>query len=63
MENKIHEIANKKGISIAWLSRTSGVARSNLYEIMNNKTEPNLLTVKKIADALDTSISKLFPTA
>lgn len=63
MMNKIHEIADSKGISITWLSKTSGVARSHLYEIMNNKANPSMLTAKRIADTLGTNISKLFPNS
>jgi len=61
MKNKIHDIADSKGISIAWLSRTSGIARSHLYRIMNDEMNPSMLTAKRIADTLQTTISKLFP--
>ena len=63
MINKIHDIADSKGISITWLSKTSGVARSHIYDIMNDKANPSMLTAKRIADTLQTTISKLFPNA
>lgn len=61
MANNIKKIADEKGIKIIWLSRTTGIARSHLYDIMANKANPSIITAYKISNALDTDIKKLFP--
>ena len=63
MKNKIHDVADSKGISIVWLSKTSGIGRSHLYRIMNDEANPSMKTAKRIADTLGTNISKLFPNS
>lgn len=62
MVNKIHEIADNQGMSIIFLSKKSGVARSHLYNIMSQRVNPSMNTAKRIADALGSTIHKLFPT-
>ena len=46
----------KKGISLDELARRSGVSKSMLSQIEQEKTNPTVITVWKISRALDTTI-------
>ena len=55
---KLREIKN---ISINKLAKLSGVSRSYIIELENNqKTNPTMSTLRKIAEALDVNIKELF---
>lgn len=56
----IWEIRNKKGIKLRALAELSGVSKTQLNEIENNKVSPTLVTLEKIAKALEVDINKLF---
>jgi transcriptional regulator with XRE-family HTH domain len=49
----------KKGISLDELARRSGVSKSMLSQIEQEKTNPTVITVWKISRVLDTSIEEL----
>jgi len=49
----------KKGISLDELSRRSGVSKSMLSQIEQEKTNPTVITVWKISRVLDTTIEEL----
>ncbi|HHY81331.1 MAG TPA: helix-turn-helix domain-containing protein [Clostridiales bacterium] len=52
----------KKGISLDELARRSGVSKSMLSQIEQEKTNPTVITVWKISRALDTTIEELVET-
>ena len=56
---KILYIRKKKNISIEELSKRSGVSKSMLSQIEQEKTNPTVVTVWKIARSLDINIEKL----
>lgn len=59
--NRIDEISKKKNISKMQLARDTGISRSHLYEIINGNSEPKISIAWKIAKALDSDISEVFP--
>ena len=61
MPNKIKEIAKEKNIKIVKLSEETGLARSYLYDLINQKSSPNLRTARLIATVLNSTIDEIFP--
>lgn len=59
--NKINEIAKKKNISKMQIVRSTGISRSHLYEIIDGISQPTIPIAWKIAKALDSDISEVFP--
>ena len=57
---KIRELRIKQKTSLNELAAKASVSPGFLSQIENGKSEPSLTTIKKIADALNISISKLF---
>lgn len=57
--NRITELKNKKGISWEQLLYSAGLAKSVGTEIKHARVEPKLLTVCKIALALEMTPSEL----
>ncbi|MHB8084122.1 transcriptional regulator [Clostridium botulinum] len=51
-KNTIKTLRIKKGLSIAELSRRSGVNRKTIYRIENNKVNPRDYTIAKIENIL-----------
>ena len=59
----IKEIRKKKNITVYKLSQITGIARTYLLELENNKKfNPTLSVMYKIANALDVKIDDLFYT-
>lgn len=59
----IKEIRKKKNITVYRLSKITGIARSYLLELENNKKfNPTLSVMYKIANALEVKIDDLFYT-
>ena len=59
----IKEIRKKKNITVYRLSKITGIARTYLLELENNKKfNPSLATMHKIANALEVKIDDLFYT-
>ena len=59
----IKEIRKKKNITVYRLSKMTGIARTYLLELENNKKfNPSLATMYKIANALEVKIDDLFYT-
>lgn len=55
-------VMHENGVSIAELSRKSGVPYGTLYDLVSGRTSPKKITVDTsiaIASALDTSVEKL----
>ena len=60
-QNKIKKIRTERGLSIRELSEKTGIAYSYLNELENgNKNNPTKATMDKLAEALVTTVCKLF---
>jgi putative transcriptional regulator len=57
--NRIKEILVIKGKSQIWLSQKLGKSTTTIASICNNKTQPHLKDLKKIAFILDVDIREL----
>lgn len=57
--DKIKEICEKKGMSIAELGRMIGTGKSTIHTIMTNGN-PTVETLEKIAKALDVNVRDFF---
>ncbi|MFH4920522.1 MULTISPECIES: helix-turn-helix transcriptional regulator [Staphylococcus] len=60
MNNKLEEIRKSKGISITQLSVKSGISRTTIYKLEDQKTNPSLETISKIASGLNEKPEKIF---
>lgn len=58
--SKIKRIRKSQGLTLAELSGKAGVSASFLSQIENGKQIPTIVTLKKIADALETPVKELF---
>ena len=56
----IRDIRKAKGYSIMKLKELTGLSKSTISEIENDKSSPTTATLEKIAKALDISINELF---
>lgn len=56
---RIKEIREQKGIKQKELAAAIGIAANTLSQYENEKREPDLVTIKKMAAALDVSIDAL----
>jgi len=59
--NRIKEIRTQKRISQLELSTTSNLSQSFLASVENGKKQPSVLTLLRIAKALDVSPKIFFP--
>ena len=57
--SRIKELREEKGMDQKSFAFDCGIGRTQLYMIENGKTNPRLLTLMKITDGLDISISEL----
>lgn len=57
--NRIKEILVIQGKSQVWLSKKLGKTTTTIASICNNKTQPHLKDLKKIAHYLDVDIREL----
>ena len=60
IELLIKEIRLKKKITQEELSRKSGISESYISELENNLKMPTILTLCKLAEALEVEITKLY---
>lgn len=56
----IRNIRKSKGISILKLRELTGLSKSTISELENDKSSPTAETLQKIADALDVYVSDFF---
>lgn len=63
MRLRIKEILDEKGISLTILSELTGIEKGNLSAIVNEKKNPTLDTLEKIANGLEVSLRDLFISA
>lgn len=57
--SRIKELREEKGMDQKSFAFDCGIGRTQLYMIENGKTNPRLLTLIKIADGLEISVSEL----
>ena len=57
--NRIKEMLVIKGKSQIWLSRQIGKSTTSVASICNNKSQPHLKDLKKIAEILEVDIREL----
>lgn len=60
MEVIVSKVRTEKKISLRQLARISGVKRSHLSDIENNRTSPTLDELDALAEALNVRIVDLF---
>lgn len=60
MELLIKEIRRKQNITLEELARISGISKTHINDIENNKKEPTLSVAIAIAKALNVQLTDLF---
>lgn len=60
IELRIKEIRLKMGLSQEELSKQSGVSASYISELESNSKIPSILTLCKLAEALQVKVSELY---
>lgn len=60
IEYHLYQIRSDKGISSRKLAELSGVSKSTINNIENNRYEPTLLTICMLAEALHVSPEDLY---
>lgn len=56
----VWELRNKKNFTLIQLSKRSGISKSTINNIENEKVSPTLLQMESIAIALEVNITDLF---
>ncbi len=57
---KVYEKRDEKGLTLRELSDISGISKSEINRIENQKSHPTLYTLLKIAKSLDCDVTELF---
>lgn len=60
MINNLKSIRKSKGISITELSMKSGISRTTIYKLEDQKTNPSLETIIKISSGVNEKPEKIF---
>lgn len=60
MNLRLKEVLDEKNMSLVTLSEKTGIEKGNLSAISNNKKNPTVETLSKIAKALQISLAELF---
>ena len=60
MINSLKDIRISKGISITELSLRSGISRTTIYKLEDQKTNPSLETIIKISSGVNEKPEKIF---
>lgn len=61
--NRINQLCKQRNITPNALSYISGVPQSTIKSILNNETQnPGVVTIKKICDGLEITLSEFFST-
>jgi len=56
---KIRDILKQKNRSVSWLQRETGISKYSLDLIVKELKSPTTKQIKKIAEALDVSVSEI----
>jgi transcriptional regulator with XRE-family HTH domain len=60
---RIIELCHQKQVAINAIANTAGISPSTIYSILNTKSKsPEIVTIKKICDGLEISLSDFFNT-
>lgn len=57
--NKVKEVIDRRGTSQSWLAEQVGITKNAMNSIYQNKSQPRLETLFKIAQALEVDICDL----
>lgn len=60
MDLRLKEVLDEKNMSLVSLSEKTGIEKGNLSAIANNKKNPTVETLSKIANALEIPMWQLF---
>ena len=60
MELRIKEVLKEKGLTAVWLASQIEITQPSMSNIVNDKINPSLDTLERIASALNVPISELF---
>ena len=60
IQNRVLDLLNKSNFSAEKLSYSSGISKSCLSEIINNKKTPTSFTIAKLCAGLNISISSFY---
>ncbi len=58
--NNVKNLRRKKGYSIMKIRELTGLSKSTISELENDKSSPTAETLKKIADAIDVNVEEFF---
>ncbi len=61
MQNNIRAIAHEKNIRISQVINETGLSKSYVYDVINQKSNPTITVAMKIACALKARIDEVFP--
>lgn len=59
MKNKIKQVLEDKGVKQTWLAEKLGRSLNMVNSYVQNRSQPNLETLYKIADLLDVEVNDL----
>lgn len=57
--NRIKEVLDEKGISQTWLAKKLNKSFNTVNAYVCNRSQPNLVTLREIANILDVDFNKL----
>ena len=60
IEMKLKQIRKEKNMSLSELSKKSGVSKTQINDIENNRKKPTLQSVILLAKALDVNVNDLY---
>ncbi len=60
MKILLWQVRNEKGYTLMELAKRTGMGKSTLNNIENERVSPTMLQMEKLAIALDTKITDLF---
>ncbi|MDC4239635.1 helix-turn-helix domain-containing protein [Clostridium tertium] len=61
MLNNIRKIISSKGLKTKDVINQAEVSKSHFYAVMNGESVPTLNTARKISDAIEEPLDKVFP--
>ena len=61
MQNDIKKIAHKKNIKISHVISQTGLSKSYVYDVINQKSNPTINVAMRIATALESPVNEVFP--
>ena len=59
--NKIRELAEQKKIKVSSIIKTTGLSKSFIYDVINERSFPTVPTGRKIAKSINSTLDEVFP--